>query len=69
MAELKFKVDIPPELKDDFEAALNKVVNEFIEDVEFSLAERIVSKSKLTKEQAFELADDVKSSMAKEHGI
>ena len=69
MAELKFKVDISPELKDDFEAALNKVVNEFIEDVEFSLAERIVSKSKLTKEQAFELADDVKSSMAKGHGI
>ena len=69
MVELKFKVDISPELKDDFEAALNKVVNEFIEDVEFSLAERIVSKSKLTKEQAFKLAGEVKSGMAKRHGI
>jgi glutamate mutase epsilon subunit len=55
MSELKFKAGISPELKDDFEAALQKVANEFIEDVEFSLAERIVSKSKLTKEQAFEL--------------
>ena len=69
MAELVFKVDISPELKDDFEAALNKVVNEFIEDVEFSLAERILSKSRLTKKQAFKLADEVKLSEAKRLGL
>ena len=69
MAEVVVKVDVSPELKDDFKIALNKVVNEFIEDVEFSLAERILSKSKLTKKQAFKLADEVKLAMAKRHGI
>ena len=69
MAELKFKVDISPELKDEFREALNKVVNEFVEDVEFSLAERIVSKSRLTKGQAFKLANEVKLGVAKKHGL
>lgn len=69
MSEVVVKVDIAPELKQDFEIALNKVVNEFIEDVEFSLAERIVSKSKLTKEQAFKLAGEVKSAVTKRHGV
>ena len=69
MTEVILKVDISPELKGDFEAALTKVVNEFVEDIEFSMADRILSKSKLTKEQAFKLADEVKSSVAKRHGL
>lgn len=69
MAEVVVKVDISPELKGEFQKALNKVVNEFVEDVEFSLAERILSKSKLTKKQAFKLANEVKLAMAKRHGL
>ena len=64
-----YHFDFYTELKDEFEIALNRVLNEFVEDVEFSLAERIASKSKLTKEQAFKLADEVKSAVAKRHGI
>ena len=69
MTEVIVKVDISPKLKDEFKMALNKVVNEFIEDIEFSLAERILSKSKLTRKQAFKLADEVKLAMAKRHGV
>lgn len=69
MTEVVVRVDISPELKDEFGEALSKVVNEFIEDVEYSLAEKILSKSKLTKKQAFKLANEVKLGMAKRHGL
>lgn len=69
IAELVFRINIAPELKDKFEVALDKVVKEFIEEVDFSIAEDILSKSKLTKRQAFKLAEEVKSGVAKKHGL
>ena len=69
MAEVVFKVDISPALKDKFESALDKVVNEFIEETEFALADDILSKSELTEKQALKLADELKQRVAKRHGI
>ena len=69
MAEVVFKVDISPELKDKFETALDKVVKQFVRRLKFSIADEILSKSKLTEKQAFELADDLKERVAKRHRL
>ena len=69
MSEVIFKVEIPSELKERFEIALDTVVKEFIEDLEFSLARDILSKSKLTKAQAFKFAEEVKSGIARRHSL
>jgi hypothetical protein len=69
MAELRLKVDVPAELESKFETALERIVSEFIEELEFSVARDILSKSKLTREQADKFADEVKEGMAKRHGL
>ena len=69
MAEVVVKVDISPELKDKFEIALDRVVKQFVRRLKFSIADEILSKSKLTEKQAFELADDLKERVAKRHGL
>ena len=69
MSEVIFKVEIPSELKERFEIALDTVVKEFIEDLEFSLARDILSKSKLTKAQAFKFAEEVKLGIARRHSL
>lgn len=69
MAEVVFKVDIAPELKEKFETALDKVIKQFVRRLKFSIADEILSKSKLTEEQAFKLADDLKERVAKRHRL
>lgn len=69
MTELKFKVEVPSKLEKKFGEALEKIVESFIEDLEFSVAKDILSKSKLTKKQADEFADEVKKGMSKKHGL
>jgi len=69
MAELVIKVDVPDKLESEFRSAVKEVLNKFIQDVEFSLANRILLKSKLTEKQARELADEVKEAVAKRHGV
>ncbi|MBS3097698.1 hypothetical protein J4209_02775 [Candidatus Woesearchaeota archaeon] len=70
MAELK--VEIPDELKElesasgiNWQLAVEKRLKEEFE--ELARLKRIVSKSKLTEEQAKELADDVNLSLAKKY--
>lgn len=69
MAEVKFKVDVPPELESEFKVAVERVVGGLIEELEFSVAMEILSKSKLTERQAEKLAEDVKKRIAKKHGV
>ena len=69
MAELVIKVDVPDKLESEFRSAVKEELNKFIQDVEFSLANRILLKSKLTEKQARELADEVKEAVAKRHGV
>jgi len=65
MTELKFTVNVPSKLESEFVAALERVIKEFIDELEFSVARDILSKSKLTKKQADKFADEVKKGMAK----
>ena len=69
MAELIIKVDVRDKLESEFKSALKRVVDKFMQEVDFSLANKILSKSKLTEKQAKELADEVKEAVAKRHGV
>jgi len=68
-SEIVIKVNIPQELKPEFELALVKIVKQFVREVRFSLAGEISSKSKLTDEQASKLAEELKERVAKKHGL
>jgi len=67
MAEITIKVDVPHELKKEFEAALAKAIKNFERDLEFAIADTITSKSKLTEEQLENLANDLKKRVLKRH--
>lgn len=69
MADVIVKVEVPKGFESEFRTALKKVVNKFIVAVEFSLVNEILSKSKLTEENAKKLADEVKLAVAKRHGV
>ena len=69
MTEVIVKVDVPQSLEVKFGRALDKVVNEFVEKLKFSVAKEILSKSQLTEKQAKKLADDVKLGIAKRHEL
>lgn len=69
MTEVIIKVDIPLELKKEFESALSKVVSQFVRRVEFSIADEILLKSKLTDSQIDKLSDGLKERVAKRHRV
>ncbi len=69
MAEVIVKVDVPSKLESRFGAALEKVVNEFVNELEFSVAKEILSKSRLTEKQAKAFSDEVKIDVAKRHCV
>ncbi len=51
------------------EPELKKLADEMDEEVLWILADKILSKSKLTEEKANELADELKERVAKRHGL
>jgi len=63
MEELCIKIDIAPELRERFELALARVVQELVDRLELLIAEEIISESKFTEEDAEELSKKVKLSM------
>ena len=69
MAEVLIKVEVPGELKNKFELALAKVVKQFVRRIEFSIADEVLSKSKLTDEQVNKLSEELKKRVAKRHGL
>ena len=69
MTEVIVKLDVPPSLENKFSKALDKIVNEFVERLKFSVAKDILSRSELTEKQAKKLADEVKLGIAKRHGL
>jgi len=69
MVEVLFKVDVPSKLESKFRIALEKIIQEFIDELDFSVAKELQVKSRLTKDQADRFAQDVKKGMAKRHGL
>ena len=69
MEEIVVKIDVPSELNEEFKSALTKVVKQFTRRMQFSLADNLLSKSKLTDEQISELASELKEQVAEKHGL
>ncbi|MBI2042772.1 hypothetical protein HYT25_00070 [Candidatus Pacearchaeota archaeon] len=69
MAEIKIKVDIPEEFKEEFELALDKVVKQFVRAEKFKRFDEILKNSEMTDELALKLADELKKRVAKRHGL
>ena len=67
--EFCIKLDIPTEFKREFELALAKVLKQFVRRVEFTIADEMLSKSKLTDEQISKLSGELKQKVAKQHGL
>ena len=51
------------------ESELKKLADEMDEEILWILADKILSKSRLTEEQANELAEELKERVAKRHGL
>lgn len=69
MGEIVIKVDVPEEVQDKFEKAIDSVLNKFFNEVKWAVARDIVSKSKLSEDMANKLALEVKESVAEKHGV
>lgn len=69
MEEITIKVDVPVEFKEKFELALDRVVKQFVRRLEFSIADDVLSKSKLSEQQVFKLSNELKQRVAKRHGL
>jgi len=67
MEDICIKVDIPEQFKEQFELSLAKAIKLFAEELEFAMVESILSKSKLTEEQALELGNEVKEAVWERH--
>ncbi len=63
MAEVILKVNVPEEFKEKFELSLEKAMKQFVRELEFAMADEILSKSKLTDEQISKLTDGLKSNI------
>ncbi len=63
MEEITIKLDMPPEFEEEFKRELAKSIKELVNNIEFSIAKKIISKSQLTEKDAEEFSEKVKKSM------
>tara|TARA_Y100000310_G_scaffold327385_1_gene393671 strand:- start:124 stop:333 length:210 start_codon:yes stop_codon:yes gene_type:complete len=68
MEEITIKLDIPSEFEKEFRSALAKALRNLTIDMEFAIADSLLSKSELTNEQVKELAEEVDKRVAKKLG-
>ena len=55
MEEIILKLDIPPAFKEEVKLALTKALRDFEIELKFAVADKILSKSKLTEKQIKEM--------------
>ncbi|MBN2251796.1 MAG: hypothetical protein JW724_06965 [Candidatus Altiarchaeota archaeon] len=67
MSEVVLRLDVPRGLEKKVGLAVEKVLTEFLEEIQFSMARDILEESELTAEQARELGREVSSAVAKRH--
>ena len=66
MDEITVKFELPHELKDVFKSELAKALKNLVIDLEFSMADSILSESKLTNEQVKQLSEEIDKRASKE---
>ena len=67
MGEITLKLEVPTGLEDKVGFAVERVISEFLEEIQFSIARDILKESELTEEQAKELGKEVSAAVAKRH--
>jgi len=67
MEEITLKLEVPTGLEDKVGFAVERVISEFLEEIQFSIARDILKGSELTEEQAKELGKEVSAAVAKRH--
>ena len=67
MGEITLKLEVPTGLADKVGFAVERVLSEFLEEIQFSIARDILKESELTEEQAKELGKEVSAAVAKRH--
>jgi len=67
MGEITLKLEVPTGLEDKVGFAVERVISEFLEEIQFSIARDILKGSELTEEQAKELGKEVSAAVAKRH--
>ena len=67
MREVVLRLDVPKSLEPKVELAIERVLNMFLREVKFEIAREILEESKLSEEQARELAKEVNLSVAERH--
>ncbi len=69
MPEVVIRVEVPEGMQNKFEKAIEEILKKFIEEIKWSVAQDIISKSKLDEEIAKKLVIEIKNSVAKKHGV
>lgn len=69
MKEIIVKLDVPSELEEKLEIALEKALKNLEREIKFSLADELLKNSKLTDEQIKEMAEEAEIKHAKKLGL
>lgn len=69
MEEIVIKLDVPEEMRGVLEKSIREIVDKLLLDLEFSIADKILSKSKLTDEQIREMVSKLEDKIAKKYAI
>jgi len=67
MPEIALKLEVPAGLESKVGFAVDRVLSEFLDEIQFSIARDILEESKLTEEQAKELGKEVSAAVARRH--
>ncbi len=67
MKEIVIKLDVPEEASEILEESIREIVDKLLLNIEFSLADRILSKSKLTDEQINEMVGKLENKIAEKY--
>jgi len=69
MEEVRLSVEIPEGMEREFRESLKVVTEAFLEELEISVARRILSKSELSEEKVKEIGEEIREGIAKRHGL
>jgi len=67
MPEIALKLEVPAGLENKVGFAVDRVLSEFLDEIQFSIARDILEESQLTEEQAKELGKEVSAAVARRH--
>ncbi|MCD6402347.1 hypothetical protein J7L36_00630 [bacterium] len=62
-------MELPAGMEKEFKESLKVITQAFLEELELSVAKKILSKSELSEEKAREIGEEIKEGVAKRYGL